>query len=246
MSKGTLVREDWNDISKLTFRDAPLCKIIEVKVIESFIGLKPYPVIVVMNTPVSGIIAKQYTLEGEAESKSKDSEDFQIVKVKEPEPVNKAEARPLTREDWNDISKLTFRDAAHYQIIEIKVLESFVGVKPYPVVVVFRTNTGDLRAVQYTIEGKSEKMVDHFDIVKIKEPERVNYEEIVKELMVKGVFVSEYKLTWYKIRAIHVEDKAFLSLDQRHRYENITRFFFSFDLKKFYDFNEYLNLRGKP
>lgn len=160
MSKGTLVREDWNDISKLTFRDAPLCKIIEVKVIESFIGLKPYPVIVVMNTPVSGIIAKQYTLEGEAESKSKDSEDFQIVKVKE--------------------------------------------------------------------------------------PERVNYEEIVKELMIKGVFVSEYKLTWYKIRAIHVEDKAFLSLDQRHRYENITRFFFSFDLKKFYDFNEYLNLRGKP
>ena len=246
MSKGTLVREDWNDISKLTFRDAPLCKIIEVKVIESFIGLKPYPVIVVMNTPVSGIIAKQYTLEGEAESKSKDSEDFQIVKVKEPEPVNKAEARPLTREDWNDISKLTFRDAAHYQIIEIKVLESFVGVKPYPVVVVFRTNTGDLRAVQYTIEGKSEKMVDHFDIVKIKEPERVNYEEIVKELMIKGVFVSQYKKVWYHVSAYNIEHKQFRTFEKWHPLEELTEFYFSFDLFDFYDFKDYLQITGKP
>lgn len=160
MSKGTLVREDWNDISKLTFRDAPLCKIIEVKVIESFIGLKPYPVIVVMNTPVSGIIAKQYTLEGEAESKSKDSEDFQIVKVKEPEPVN--------------------------------------------------------------------------------------YEEIVKELMIKGVFVSQYKKVWYHVSAYNIEHKQFRTFEKWHPLEELTEFYFSFDLFDFYDFKDYLQITGKP
>jgi hypothetical protein len=31
----------------------------------------------------------------------------------------------LTREDWNDISKLTFRNATSRKIIEVKVIESF-------------------------------------------------------------------------------------------------------------------------
>jgi hypothetical protein len=160
MSKDTLVREDWNDISKLTFRDAPLCKIIEVKVLESFIGLKPYPVIVVMNTPVSGIIAKQYTLEGEAESKSKDSEDFQIVKVKEPEPVN--------------------------------------------------------------------------------------YEEIVKELMIKGVFVSRHKRIWTRIEACNLKTSEFYLSGHWSLMHTIKDYGFSFDLFDFYDFNDYLQITGKP
>lgn len=151
----------------------------------------------------------------------------------------------LVREDWNNISKLTFKDAEPCQIIEVKVIESFIGVKPFPVVVVIKTLANDIVARQYSLDGICETMKDDFQIVKVPEPEPINYEEIVKELMIKGVFVSQYKKLWYKIRAIDDENKEFLSLDYRHKYDEIRSFFFSFDLKTFYNFNTYLTLRGK-
>lgn len=77
-----LTRKDWDDISKLTFKNMPTCQILEVKVIESFIGVKPFPVVVVINTLASGIIARQYSLEGESET---NDPDLDIVKVTEPQ-----------------------------------------------------------------------------------------------------------------------------------------------------------------
>lgn len=151
----------------------------------------------------------------------------------------------LVREDWNDISKLIFRDASHYQIIEVKVIESFIGVKPFPVVVVIKTLADEIIGRQYTLEGLPENNADCFQIVKVKLKEPLNYEEIVKELMIKGVFVSLYKILWYKIRVIDDENKEFFSLDYRYKYDEIRSFFFSFDLKTFYDFDTYLTLRGK-
>ena len=151
----------------------------------------------------------------------------------------------LVREDWNDISKLTFRNATSCKIIEVKVIESFIGVKPYPVIVVMDTPAVGIIAKQYTLEGEPEKLDGDFQIVKVKEPEPLNYEEIVKELMFKGVFVSQYKKLWYRIRAIDDENKEFLSPDYRHKYDEIRHFFFSFDLENYHDFNKYLNLRGK-
>jgi len=82
MSKDTLVREDWNDISKLTILGEPGSKIIEVKILESFIGEKPYPVIVVYRNAFDGLRWSQYSIEG-IYSGSKDN--FQIVKVTEPQ-----------------------------------------------------------------------------------------------------------------------------------------------------------------
>jgi hypothetical protein len=77
-----LTREDWDDISKLTFKNAEDSKIIEVKVIESFIGVKPYPVIVVMDTPLLSYVLRQYSIEGVSETKD---DFYQIVKVSEPQ-----------------------------------------------------------------------------------------------------------------------------------------------------------------
>jgi hypothetical protein len=151
----------------------------------------------------------------------------------------------LVREDWNNIFKLKFKDAEDHGLIEIKVLESFVGVKPYPVVVVLRTNTGDLIARQYTIEGKAEKMVDDFDIVKIEEPEPISYEEIVKELMIKGVFVSRHKRNWSRIEGCNLLTSEFYLSGHWIVMHTINDFFFSFDLENFFDFDTYLTLRGK-
>lgn len=77
-----LTRKDWDDILKLTFKNMPTCQILEVKVLETFIDIKPYPVIVVINTPASGIIARQYSLKGESET---NDPDLDIVKVTEPQ-----------------------------------------------------------------------------------------------------------------------------------------------------------------
>lgn len=151
----------------------------------------------------------------------------------------------LVREDWDDISKLTFRDAEGHEIVEVKILESFIGVKPYPVVVVMRTLTNDLIARQYNIEGKAEKMVDDFQIVKVPEPEPVNYEEIVKELMIKGVFVSERKKNWSKVQVINESIGQFAYMNNWYNLEGIGNFYFSFDLENFFDFETYLTLRGK-
>lgn len=148
----------------------------------------------------------------------------------------------LTREDWNDISKLTFRDAEGHEIVEVKILESFIGVKPYPVVVIMRTLTNDLIARQYTIEGKAEKMVDDFQIVKVPEP---NYEEIVKQLIIRRVFVSINKVGWAAIEGVSCHNREFQFFGKWYNIEEIENFSFSFDLENSYDFKTYLALKDK-
>jgi hypothetical protein len=152
----------------------------------------------------------------------------------------------LVREDWNDISKLAFKGITHLKIIEVKVIESFIGVKPFPVVVVIKTLANEIIARQYNIEGEAENKAGSFQIVKVKEPEPVNYEEIVKELMVKGVFVSQYKKVWYHVSAYNIEHKQFRTFEKWHPLEELTEFYFSFDLFDFYDFKDYLQITGKP
>ncbi len=163
--------------------------------------------------------------------------------------VKKPKHKPLTREDWNDISKLTFRDAEGHEIVEVKILESFIGVKPYPVVVIMRTLTNDLIARQYTIEGKAEKMVDDFqiikiEIIKIEEPEPpIDYEGIIKDLAVTRAFITYDGEYYAPILWVNVNSKRFCTGALQWEFDKIRGFDITFDMNTFYAFNEYLQLR---
>lgn len=78
----------------------------------------------------------------------------------------------LTREDWNDISKLTITGEPGSKIIEVKILESFIGD---PVIVVYKNAFGDVRWSQYSIEGIYSGSKDNFQIVKVTEPQEDRY-----------------------------------------------------------------------
>lgn len=81
----------------------------------------------------------------------------------------------LTRKDWDDISKLTLKNISYCQIIEVKVIESFIGVKPYPVIVVIKTVANKIFGRQYTLEGMPEKLDGDFQIVKLPELQEHRY-----------------------------------------------------------------------
>lgn len=234
-------REDWDDISKLGFRNSGN-KIIGVYVDPVFEGARKACVTVVRIASNGSYITTQHHIDGTFQESAISDWDIWVVDEEEPEQIKH---KPLTREDWNDISKLTFKDASHYQIIEVKVIESFIGVKPFPVVVLIKALADEIIGRQYTLEGLPENNADCFQIIKVKEPETVNYEEIVKELMIKGVFVSQYKKVWYHVSAYDSENKQFRTFEKRHPLEDLIYFYFSFDLENFYDFDTYLTLRGK-
>jgi hypothetical protein len=151
----------------------------------------------------------------------------------------------LVCEDWNDISKLTFKNMQTCEILEAKVLETFIGIKPYPVIVVIKTPVSGIIGRQYTLEGESETNDPDLDIVKVPEPEPINYEEIVKELMIKGVFVSRHKRNWSRIEGCNLLTSEFYLSGHWIVMHTVKDFFFSFDLENFYDFDTYLTLRGK-
>lgn len=148
----------------------------------------------------------------------------------------------LVREDWNDISKLTFRNATSCKIIEVKVIESFIGVKPYPVIVVMDTPAIGIVAKQYTLEGEQENKAVNFQIVKVPEP---NYEEIVKQLTIRRVFVSISKVGWAAIEGVSCHNRVFQFFGKWYNIEEIENFSFSFDLENSYDFKTYLTLKDK-
>lgn len=149
----------------------------------------------------------------------------------------------MTREDWNDISKLTITGEPGSKIIEVKILESFIAEKPYPVIVVYKNAFGDLRAVQYTIEGKAEKMVDDFQIVKIEEPEPIDYEGIIKDLAVTRAFITYDGEYYAPILWVNVNSKRFCTGALHWEFDKIRGFDITFDMNTFYAFNEYLQLR---
>lgn len=92
---------------------------------------------------------------------------------------------------------------------------------------------------------KEQHKAGSFQIVKVKEPEPVNYEEIVKELMIKGVFVSKDKIQWFQVTGYWHDEGKYRVYETWSDVHGIKKFFFSFDLENFYDFDTYLTLRGK-
>ena len=238
-------REDWDDISKLGFRNSGN-KIIGVYVDPVFEGARKACVTVVRVASNGSYITTQHHIDGTFQESAISDWDVWVVDEEEPEQIKH---KPLTREDWNDISKLTFRDAEGHEIVEVKILESFIGVKPYPVVVIMRTLTNDLIARQYTIEGKAEKMVDDFqiikiEIIKIEEPELpIDYEGIIKDLAVTRAFITYDGEYYAPILWVNVNSKRFCTGALHWEFDKIRGFDITFDMNTFYAFNEYLQLR---
>jgi len=152
--------------------------------------------------------------------------------------------RQLTREDWNDISKLRFRDGKG-EIIDVKIFDIGVEKYNYPVAILYKKGDSYLSGLR-SIEGYMlADSIRECDIV-IEEPEEVNYEEIVKELMVNNAFLSEHGKMWYGVKYIDPPFGFFATLnDEKYKLNLIKNFYISFDLKTFYTFNEYLELRRK-
>lgn len=152
--------------------------------------------------------------------------------------------RPPTREDWNDISKLRFRDF-DAKIIAVNVFDESIGLSSYNVRVIYSLPNGVKEITEHSIAGKwfpIEGRNRNKDIV-IEEPEEIDYEEIIKELMVKNAFVSFNNVMWHTI--IVYTPTQFLTLEEYFDLKRIKDMFFSFDLKTFYTFDEYLELRKK-
>jgi hypothetical protein len=63
MSTQTLVREDWNDISKLQFRSHPLWKILDVAIFDKASHKTDYLVYLLFETP-EGIRKSDHTISG--------------------------------------------------------------------------------------------------------------------------------------------------------------------------------------
>lgn len=95
----------------------------------------------------------------------------------------------LTREDWNDISKLRLRDY-DANILEVKVFDSNIANVRYPVRVLMKRKWGygGYEFHSYTVEGFADDSgcLDVMDIIKIDaeiEAEQSPVEWLVNELL---------------------------------------------------------------
>ena len=149
--------------------------------------------------------------------------------------------RQLTREDWNDISKLRFRDS-HAKIIDAKVFDNATNKIAHPVVAIVESLDSHI-IMNFTIEGQIMLYTENNEDIVIEEPEEIDYEEIIKELMVKNAFVSFNNVMWHTI--IVYTPTQFLTLEEYFDLKRIKDMEISFDLKTFYTFDEYLELRRK-
>lgn len=153
--------------------------------------------------------------------------------------------RQLTREDWNDISKLRFRDYKG-EILEVKVFDVSIKTENYPVAVAFKTEDGLIEVESYTIDGFyfSGKIDGTMNIL-VEEPEEIDYEEIVKELFFKKAIIKLNDRVSH-VTVIDLNDMNFLfSGTGWYKFDTIKDMEISFDLKTFYTFDEYLELRRK-
>ena len=152
--------------------------------------------------------------------------------------------RQLTRKDWDDISKLKFRDYKG-KIIEAKIFENAINIINHPVVAIVQL-ADSYRVMSFALNGESRFSGENNEDIVIEEPEQVNYEEIVKELMVSNAFISEHVKTWCGIKYIDPPFGFFGTWnDEKYKLNLIKNFYISFDLKTFYTFEEYLELRRK-
>jgi hypothetical protein len=150
--------------------------------------------------------------------------------------------RQLTREDWNDISKLRFRDSPA-KIIDAKVFDNAINKIAHPVVAIVQILDSYL-TMNFALNGQTNLSRQNNEDIVIEEPEEVNYEEIIKELMVKNAFLKLGSGVIRRIEAIDCSDNTF-HWRLWNNFESIKDTEISFDLKTFYTFNEYLELRRK-
>lgn len=150
--------------------------------------------------------------------------------------------RQLTREDWNDISKLRFRDSPA-KIIDVKVFDNATNKIAHPVVAIVESLDSYI-IMNFTIEGQIMLSTENNEDIVIEEPEQINYEEIVKELMVKNAFLKSSTGLIMRIYGIDYNDNTF-HCNIWNDFEEIKNWEVSFDLKTFYTFDEYLELRGE-
>lgn len=155
--------------------------------------------------------------------------------------------RPPTREDWNDISKLRFRDF-DAKIIAVNVFDESIGLSSYNVRVIYSLPNGVKEITEHSIAGKwfpIEGRNRNKDIV-IEEPEEIDYEEIVVELIknkvllcsANGIFIITFLDTYSK--TFNIGNQNF-TLDSIEHCRIIT----STQNKQSISFQEYLELRAK-
>lgn len=151
--------------------------------------------------------------------------------------------RQLTREDWNDISKLRFRDSPA-KIIDVKVFDNATNKIAHPVVAIVESLDSYL-TMHFTIEGQIMLYTESNEDIVIEEPEEVNYEEIVKELFFKKAIIKLNDRVSH-VTVIDLNDMNYLFCGTGwYKFDTIKGMGISFDLKTFYTFDEYLELRRK-
>lgn len=86
--------------------------------------------------------------------------------------------RQLTRKDWDDISKLKFRDYKG-KIIEAKIFENAINIINHPVVAIVQL-ADSYRVMSFALNGESRFSGENNEDVVIEEPEQVNFEEYLE------------------------------------------------------------------
>jgi hypothetical protein len=158
----------------------------------------------------------------------------------------------LTREDWNDISKLTITGEPGSKIIEVKILESFIGEKPYPVIVAYKNAFHELKWSQYSIEGIYSGSKDNFQIVKVSEPQEDRYLKPLLFIMknslpiAKGpddTFLSDLS-AWSLITAVNQHKSFFTVQGSRLDFSEIEKFVIMINNQEL-PFNDFINYLPK-
>lgn len=170
--------------------------------------------------------------------------------------------RPPTRKDWNDISKLRFRNF-DAEIIDVKIHENkYIPnfKRKFPVTVFFKEEE-IVSTTILTIDGFTwrDKRKNDKDIL-VEEEEEETSEYIVRELAEKKAYISDWghKVLFSIILHSYDKENFYINVfcmcntnknwyysEKAYKFERIKDYYITFNAKKFYTFDEYLKLRAK-
>lgn len=134
----------------------------------------------------------------------------------------------LTRKDWDDISKLKFRDLGNTKIVNVKVWdEAAVTGLDMCVSVLSVNELGDYATKTYTIEGCffSDKRESKYDIIKVDKDKYFNtLMTIMKNsLPIKQVMMGWHS-SWYLITEVDNNNQVFHTRKSMMNFSDIETF----------------------
>lgn len=157
--------------------------------------------------------------------------------------MSKTYRQPTCREDWQDITKLRFKDAADDKIVAVFFIDEIVPAHEKPVIVVWQCSN-HLYTSFVNMNGECELAPHRSVVIEMEIPTPEPDAKTIMKIMFSdfAVCLKDYSDRWAKINLVDVNQKIFWvvvgSLNVYYYFSDIKELFFTRDGETILTYNQ--------